>query len=82
MHFPSNLYRLSFMAGFWLEKRDMKGKKMIPDSSDSTSAAPVATAPAAKAALTDTLAAAPAAPLMVTSSWTPYLPSHLSSVLI
>ena len=45
-------------------------------------AAPVATAPAAKAALADTLAAAPAAPLMVTCSWIPYLPSHLSSVLI
>lgn len=47
-------------------------------SSDSTSAAPAAPAPAAKVAL----AAAPAAPLMVTCSWIPYLPSHLSSVLI
>lgn len=50
--------------------------------SDCTSLVPVATAPAVNEELADTLAAAPAAPLMVTCSWTPYLPSHLSSLLI
>lgn len=51
-------------------------------SSGCTSLAPVATAPAVIEELADTLAAAPAAPLMVTCSWTPYLPSHRSSLLI
>lgn len=50
--------------------------------SDGTSLVPVATAPAVNDELTDALAAAAAAPLMVTCSWTPYLPSHLSSLLI
>lgn len=50
------------------------------ESSDHTSLAPVATAPAVTEELADTLA--PAAPLMVTCSWTPYLPSHRSSLLI
>lgn len=51
-------------------------------SCDCTSLAPAATAPAVNEELADTVAAAPAAPLMVTCSWTPYLPSHLSSLLI
>lgn len=50
--------------------------------SDCTSLAPVVTAPAVKEELADMLAAALAAPLMVTCSWTPYLPSHRSSLLI
>jgi hypothetical protein len=50
--------------------------------SDGTSLVPVVMAPAVNDELTDALAAAAAAPLMVTCSWTPYLPSHLSSLLI
>ena len=69
-----NLYRL--FHGRILVGESRTGKE--GGSSSSTSAAPAATASAAKVAL----AAAPAAPLMVTCSWIPYLPSHLSSVLI
>lgn len=50
--------------------------------SDGTSLVPVVMAPAVNDELTDALAAAAAAPLTVTCSWTPYLPSHLSSLLI
>lgn len=50
--------------------------------SDGTSLVPVVMAPAVNDELTDALATAAAAPLMVTCSWTPYLPSHLSSLLI
>lgn len=50
--------------------------------SDCTSLVAAALAPAVNEELADAWAAAPAAPLMVTCSWTPYLPSHLSSLLI
>lgn len=67
-----------FLAGFWLEKGKRERKQ---DGSQGTSLAAAAAAPAWKVALA-MLAAAPAAPLMVVCSWTPYLPSHLSSVRI
>ena len=76
MHFLSNLCSPCL-------KLDQRNQKMKwRKGSDGTSLVPVVMAPAVNDELTDALAAAAAAPLMVTCSWTPYLPSHLSSLLI